>query len=896
VAAITSTDDALTRADTAHMAAQAAQTIKILLLAADPIQPVRLQLDEEVRAIDQALRQADYRDRFELEQHWAVRAAELPGLLLRHRPHIVHFCGHGSGNDEIILLDDFGNPQTVTGTALSQLFAQLKNEIRCVILNACYTETQARAIATHIDVVIGMSSAITDVAARHFATAFYQALGYGRSVQSAFELGCAQIALTNLPEEDIPRLLATRHEPSRIFFVEAAKIPDMESRPAPAAPPTATGERDARPADTQTHQRNRRNMLRLVHEYWVEGVLQNSLYKEVLFSPGIVKNIEAVHPHLWDMVVRQTDHQNLLLPPGSDIAEVFEQMGRSLLLLGEPGSGKTTSLLAIARSALARAAVDPAAPIPVVFDLSSWGEKRQHLDAWLVEELDTKYNIPRRTAKDWVANDQLVLLLDSLDQVRTPYRDDCVRAINAFCETHDVEICVCSRTSDYERIGQALQLHAAVVLQPLTTDQVEHFLTAAGLANSTLANDVRNDPVVNELARSPLMLSILCLTYDEPAGQDPSAGAGGIEERRQRIFEHYVDRMLMRQPDAPYPPEQTRHWLSQIAQGMRQHGQGEFLIEQLQPSWLANGRTRVLYEACVRLSGGLLFVGGCLAATALAALLTDPQKLVADSMVGLQIGLVCWLPFAIASILARFVYGWIATLCAVILLILVLPTISLARDWQGALLLGLLIGLPAGLAGVGFGARETIRLADRLTWSWWRGVYGIGIAVCLAALFAVALQNLRYGINLGAYIVPIAFTLGGFTRFEQVIITNTPNYGIRRTAYNALFAGSLIFFSAFVAIAGWDILVERQPLTGLKLGLTFGVPLGLIAAFAQGAVSCLQHGWLRLFMAWSRRLPWNCRKFLDFATDHILLHKVGGGYRFVHTLLLEHFLQERRRS
>ena len=88
-----------------------------------------------------------------------------------------------------------------------------------MVLNACYSESQAQAIAKHIDCVIGMSNAIGDEAAISFAAAFYQALGYGRSVQAAFDLGCVQIDLENLDEQDTPKLLAFSNTPGNITFV-----------------------------------------------------------------------------------------------------------------------------------------------------------------------------------------------------------------------------------------------------------------------------------------------------------------------------------------------------------------------------------------------------------------------------------------------------------------------------------------------------------------------------------------------------------------------------------------------------------------------------------------------------------------------------------------------------
>jgi hypothetical protein len=186
------------------------EIIKILFLAANPLDTTRLRIDEETRAIDQTLRQAKFRDRFDIEQQWAVRVGDLQNYLLRYNPHIVHFSGHGSESSGIILEDDFGNSHPVTVRALSQLFSVLKDNIKCVVLNACYTEPQARAIAENIDYVIGMSNAIGDVAAINFATAFYQAIGYGKDIKTAFELACVQIDLAGLDDQDIPKLLTRK--------------------------------------------------------------------------------------------------------------------------------------------------------------------------------------------------------------------------------------------------------------------------------------------------------------------------------------------------------------------------------------------------------------------------------------------------------------------------------------------------------------------------------------------------------------------------------------------------------------------------------------------------------------------------------------------------------------
>ena len=214
--------------------------INILFLAANSSE-VGLRLDEEVKAIDQALFKAEFRDHFELIQHHAVSVSDLQELLLRHEPDIVHFSGHGSSAGEIILkaasrstVENSGQrkiatekspatsePGYVSARALSRTFGLLKANIQCVVLNACYSKVQAEAIAEHIDVVIGMSKAIGDTAAISFSTAFYRALAFGKDLELAFHLGCNQIDTENLNEHDTPQLLALRVDPKELKLIHS---------------------------------------------------------------------------------------------------------------------------------------------------------------------------------------------------------------------------------------------------------------------------------------------------------------------------------------------------------------------------------------------------------------------------------------------------------------------------------------------------------------------------------------------------------------------------------------------------------------------------------------------------------------------------------------------------
>lgn len=199
--------------------AAGAPALRILFLGANPEGAPSLRLDHEVREIDLALRQADFRERFDLRQQLAVRPADLQAALLRHRPQVVHFSGHGSP-DGIFLEDEVGDARKVQGSVVARILAVFKKQIRCVVLNACYSRDQADAIARDIDCVIGMSTAIGDLAAVRFSSAFYQALAFGSSVAVAFELGCAQIDLHGLGEGDTPQLIAFKQDPAEVVFVK----------------------------------------------------------------------------------------------------------------------------------------------------------------------------------------------------------------------------------------------------------------------------------------------------------------------------------------------------------------------------------------------------------------------------------------------------------------------------------------------------------------------------------------------------------------------------------------------------------------------------------------------------------------------------------------------------
>ena len=483
--------------------------------------------------------------------------------------------------------------------------------------------------------------------------------------------------------------------------------------------------------DEERAQRNRRAMLEMVKTFWVKGVLEQSLHGAAMIELGLEERADAVE-RPWDVVL-QTEREEHTLPPGTGIIDVFE-MGRNLLVLGEPGSGKTTMLLELARDTIARAERDPTQPIPVVFNLSSWAEKRQPITEWLVEELSTKYNIPKRVARPWVENDDLLLLLDGLDEVKREYREDCVRAINDFRQEHLVPLVVCSRVADYQALAARLRLQGAVLLRPLTPQQVDEYLRGAGMALSAVRETLQHDPTLQELAEAPLMLSVITLAYRGRSVEELQM-MGARTARRRHVFDAYVQQMFERRgADQSYSLEQTSCWLTWLAQKMTVHTQTIFLIEGIQPDWLPARwwrRMRMVATLVVGLVGGLVYglVGG----------------VAYGLVVGLGVGLV---------------YGLRGKLDSVE------PVELLRWSWREAMrgvVLGLAVGLVFGLIGLATGLVSGLvcGLVGAVFWEVLVGMRGVEVEARVAPNQGIwqSARNALVGCLVGCLVVCLVFGL-----------------------------------------------------------------------------------------------------------------------------------------
>jgi hypothetical protein len=179
----------------------------ILFLAASPWDKARLRLDEEVREIREELERARLRDRFVPEARGAVRPKDFVRSILDLSPEFVHFAGHGTKDGAICGEDDFGGTKEMSPDAVASIFEAAGNHVKCVVMNSCFSEAQARAISVHVPFVVGTLGEIDDDAAIAFSRGFYRAIGAGRTVKEAFQFALVEIKIYSLPGPLIPVLL-----------------------------------------------------------------------------------------------------------------------------------------------------------------------------------------------------------------------------------------------------------------------------------------------------------------------------------------------------------------------------------------------------------------------------------------------------------------------------------------------------------------------------------------------------------------------------------------------------------------------------------------------------------------------------------------------------------------
>jgi hypothetical protein len=345
---------------------------------------------------------------------------------------------------------------------------------------------------------------------------------------------------------------------------------------------------------TSADQQSRTNLLKALGKAYREA-LESSLQGVASIRLSMRERLDLTPAQ--ESVSWQLPQKERLLPEGTTILDVYDEANTGLLILGNPGAGKSTLLYELAQALVTRAQHDEQHAIPVVLNLSLWATKRLPLEDWIVEQLELRYAIPRKLGRRWQQEERWLLLLDGLDEVALSVRPACVEAINTYLSTRSrlISPVVCSRLQDYDVLREPLRLQSRVVVQPLTSEQVEAYLSTAGPALAAVREVVQRNAVLQELLTTPLMLNVVTLAYKDKASVDlPQLGS--VEEQQRQIFASYLHRMLPLEGKRSAPSRRKmQHYLVWLAQQMRARSQSILYLEQLQPDWLPSGWTQRVY-------------------------------------------------------------------------------------------------------------------------------------------------------------------------------------------------------------------------------------------------------------------------------------------------------------
>ncbi|MFE2142880.1 hypothetical protein ACFXA3_14255 [Streptomyces sp. NPDC059456] len=230
-----------------------------------------------------------------------------------------------------------------------------------------------------------------------------------------------------------------------------------------------------------------------------------------------------------------------------------------LVVLGEPGAGKTVLAMLLTLGLLGRR--EPGDPVPVLMSVGAWDPVVQSLDGWVVETLAATYyagrpEIPRRLLERGL----LLPVLDGLDEIPESARREAVGSVNRFTGEHRPVVVTC-RSAEYAGViaGGSPVLHRAPVVEvrPVGVEDTVSYLESADWPDGTSWDSVvhhlrtESDTPLHRALSTPLMISMARMVYAR-CGGDPAELLDPVRfSSRNTIEDHLSSRVI----DAAYAPD-----------------------------------------------------------------------------------------------------------------------------------------------------------------------------------------------------------------------------------------------------------------------------------------------------------------------------------------------------
>jgi DNA-binding SARP family transcriptional activator len=583
------------------------------------------------------------------------------------------------------------------------------------------------------------------------------------------------------------------------------------------------------------------------------------------------------------------------------LAGDFRQLpNRQLIVLGEPGAGKTVLALLLTLQLLED--LPPDEPVPVLLPLTSWWPDRDHLDTWLTRTLLEEYPMLARSrtygpdaARRLVASGRVLPVLDGLDEMPRAHQAPAIDALDRAVAGGRPLVVTC-RAHEYEhavRTAGVIMSSAVVVeLEPVTPAAAISYLTALEPVGSTRWQRViehierQPDGPLARAFRTPLMVDIARTAYRDPA-TDPTElldterfqDATGYESH---LLDGYVAAAYSAPPAPPerssnraqrhYDPRKAERWLAFLAGVVNRSGNPDL-------AWWH------LYRVVPR------WVLGLALGVPPAALLAVVGLIAANPVVSLLYGV----PFAAAGYVthhfggrygprrARVTFRGTARRLLIRLATGALAGTALAATWS---LPPDKVALVAAVFAVGFGAHALLDTpVDAEVVASPRGVVRGDFVAALwsAAAFAITF-GVFYGLSLVfTNMVPFVLVFHGQFDLALALVAGV----VGAVAFGSFTPGKLgriAYFVAAAALGGNNFPPTTSAWTALAAGATFGVGVALVVLLSRANA---EYAVTVLWLAACGRVPLRLLAFLEDAHRRGVLRQVGAVYQFRHARLAE---------
>lgn len=599
--------------------------------------------------------------------------------------------------------------------------------------------------------------------------------------------------------------------------------------------------------DAKQELSNRKILINTVQRNWIEGVLHDAL-RDAEFQLDIEgkpeKAGESKHHSDYklpiDLVLWNENIKDSISYTPDVLLQTFNDVDKKLLILGAPGSGKTVLMLQLTEKLLEDARKGK--PIPLVFNLSSWAEKRKSLTDWLIEQMQRDYGAGNKIAKELIQSDSLIYLLDGFDEVAEAHREECLTKINEFMSPTR-QVVICSRIEEYETLAQPLNTKFAIELQTLSDEQFRDELSKRLPKSETteaILKTLQADNNVWEEVKKPLFINILINTYaDGKPFPEHNIEGTTIEKLQLLVIEPYITRQLQNNSSANYDNEFIRRCLSWVSHNLKREKQKQFFVEMLQQDWLINKKQkRIQFSYKITIA---LMIG---------------------QFIGLGYSILHQLMFKSSALIGLFIS---------ILFYSFLPNEKL--DLQKS--------LRFNLAKLLMGLREGSKALIRDIWR-------LFVLILFFTVFSVESGDWFASLTQSVIATVVAFVL--IVLFLGIFVGISHQSSIStRTKYNEGLRETVILGTTIGLIAGLTT-------NFLTIDGGFSIFMSIVAGLIGGLGDSYNHIFLRIILYQNNLAPKRFDTFLEHVIERRIMRRVGGSAIFIHRYILEYFADEWQRK